>query len=251
MSSISSTITDLVFLFSFATYVPQLLILAKSSSPSVLPLKTSAPAPKSSKSGFDPRICRVLLLCHVCRLLSSVLGQPLNKNIVYQSIGMLLVQSATVYYSSKNRSAPITEYKRDLVAATTSLSRTSRSLVIFTVAVLALTIVTDIVLVEDIVFLKEMWFGFHPLQLLPSSLLTFSLALESLPPLLQLLAIRKNNSSEGVSKVMVGGWLVGDLGKVFYFQVKGEPKMLLGAVLCALIDAAVVWEVEKQHDHDR
>lgn len=165
MSNVVSTTTDLIFLFSFATYVPQLLSLAKQ------PTLPTTAEPGNKSSGFDPRICRVLLICHVSRLLSAFLGQPLNQNIIYQSIGMLVVQTLTVYYSSTNKSHPIQEYKKEL--STIILSRTHRTLTIFTTTILTLTVITDIVLIEDIVYLKDMWYGFHPLQLLPSSLLTF------------------------------------------------------------------------------
>ena len=142
---------------------------------------------------------------------------------------MLLIQSSTLaaYYASTGKAPVTTQLLRALYDRP--------SLVVLSVA--ALIILVDLSLLTD---------GLS----LPSFLMTASLLLEATPPVSQYLRIRSAGTTQGVSPVMVGSWLLGDVAKVCYFgALKSEPKMAVGGALAAAADAVVVGRVWRGHGH--
>jgi len=105
-----------------------------------------------------------------------------------------------------------------------------------------------------IIFLMDAYL-IHPPDITPPNVLVAcSLALETLPPLVQLQSIRSSGSTSGVDPLVPLSWLLGDLTRCAIFAKGGDGMFSVGAAVCVFIDVAVVgmvgvpkWGKGKKH----
>lgn len=200
------------FSLSPLTYVPQLLKLVN---PPLTPTKTA----------FTPTIPMILTSCHTLRIIAYLMGGEVKPGIALQSAGMVVVTVAMLHYWLKGRSEVNPSNLMD------SLKYTSRTLRYTLIVIFTATMLFDILLLRS---------G----QLnISKVILILSLALEALPPLVQLNAIVKSNTTAGISKIMVLSWLAGDTTRATLFAMDSDNLFSAGAMLCVVADVIVVVRV--------
>jgi hypothetical protein len=87
---------------------------------------------------------------------------------------------------------------------------------------------------------------FHPAAWYTEAIGTLSLGVEALLPLPQALANHRRGSTDGLSTVLIGSWVAGDLFKTAYAVGKGEPAQFIAcgaAQLC--VDLVIVAQMAR------
>jgi hypothetical protein len=198
----------LLFPLSTCTYIPQIKSLSESPPPSNnLPHTSNDAKNITPPSAFNPLIPLILLLCHTLRLLGWFLGGDVPLEVAFQSISMLLLMSLMLHTYNLHHSS----FSTPVSTFTTQLSSTSSHLQRLLFLLFLLTFILDVLIL-------------HPphLSLLPNIPVITSLALEALPPLVQLHTIKKNNTTNGISPIVPAAWLGGDVSRVLIFMQGGD-----------------------------